>query len=83
MGQSDIEQEENKQMNVSSINTTVCNSRIFWLRLLKAHYSSLRIYLIKPEKAEDSFIRFENGILKILQVKIINLSKCVGSDIVF
>uniref|UniRef100_A0AAF5PNY3 RNA polymerase II assembly factor Rtp1 C-terminal domain-containing protein n=1 Tax=Wuchereria bancrofti TaxID=6293 RepID=A0AAF5PNY3_WUCBA len=61
------EQEENKQINTSSITSTIYGSHIFWLKLLKAHYANLRIHLVKPGKAEDAFIRFEKGILKILQ----------------
>ncbi|KAL4003517.1 hypothetical protein ACH3XW_7940 [Acanthocheilonema viteae] len=64
--QEEVRQEE-KQSNASSITSTICKNHIFWLKLLKAHYANLRIYLVKPEKAESSFIRFEKGILKILQ----------------
>ncbi|CAG9532852.1 unnamed protein product [Cercopithifilaria johnstoni] len=60
----EVEQEKDKPTNASLITS---NNHIFWLKLLKAHYTGLRIYLTKPEKAESSFIRFEKGILKILQ----------------
>uniref|UniRef100_A0A8R1TZP3 RNA polymerase II assembly factor Rtp1 C-terminal domain-containing protein n=1 Tax=Onchocerca volvulus TaxID=6282 RepID=A0A8R1TZP3_ONCVO len=65
--QEEVKQEKNEQKNASSITSTICDSHIFWLNLLKARYASLRIYLIKPEKAESAFIRFEKGILKVLQ----------------
>ncbi|KAK6101994.1 hypothetical protein QQG55_6715 [Brugia pahangi] len=67
--QKEVSEEENKQMNTSSITSTIYGSHIFWLKLLKAHYANLRIHLVKPAKAEDAFIRFEKGILKILQVE--------------
>nr|CDP99579.1 BMA-EKL-6, isoform d [Brugia malayi] len=67
--QKEVSEEENKQMNTSSITSTIYGSHIFWLKLLKAHYANLRIHLVKPGKAEDAFIRFEKGILKILQVE--------------
>ncbi|EFO25559.2 ksr-1 enhancer [Loa loa] len=65
--QNEVKHEENAQTNTSSIMSTICDGHIFWLKLLKAHYASLRIYLVKPQKAESAFIRFEKGILKILQ----------------
>ncbi|KAM3722575.1 Transport and Golgi organization protein [Dirofilaria immitis] len=65
--QKEVKQEEKKLMNTSSFTSTICDNHIFWLKLLKARYASLRIYLIKPEKAESAFIRFEKGILKILE----------------
>uniref|UniRef100_A0A915PQN6 Uncharacterized protein n=1 Tax=Setaria digitata TaxID=48799 RepID=A0A915PQN6_9BILA len=67
----EVEQKENKQEGVEqtacSLSSSFYNSQIFWLKLLKAHYSSLQICLIKPEKVENAFIRFEKGVLKILQ----------------
>lgn len=80
MEQKENKQEENKQINASLITSTICDNNIFWLKLLKAHYASLRIYFVKPEKAESAFIRFEKGILKILEVKIIALFKCHRSS---